>query len=83
MFAKQGRVNQFASKADRDRWIKTQLEIHGKAREDKEKTINRLVEEIKKDEERRECLERDLAQAEENINAIRSELDIVRLRLTP
>ncbi|KAH9283189.1 Structural maintenance of chromosomes protein 3 [Echinococcus granulosus] len=77
LFAKQGRVNQFRSRVQRDEWIKNQMKSQAKAIKDKENTIAKLTEEIKKDDERRAQLEKDLEGAEENLNTVRTELDAV------
>lgn len=53
------------------------MKSQGKAIRDKESTISKLTEEIKKDDDRRAKLEKDLAVAEENMNAVRAELETV------
>ncbi|RTG84847.1 structural maintenance of chromosome 3 (chondroitin sulfate proteoglycan 6) [Schistosoma bovis] len=77
LFAKQGRVNQFQSRSQRDEWIKDQMKSLSKAIKDKENTINKLTEEIKRDDERREKLQQDLEVAEENMTCVRKELETV------
>ncbi|KAH8878172.1 Structural maintenance of chromosomes protein 3 [Schistosoma japonicum] len=77
LFAKQGRVNQFQSRGQRDEWIKDQMKSLSKAIKDKENTINKLTEEIKRDDERREKLQQDLEVAEENMTCVRKELETV------
>lgn len=70
-------MNQFRSRVQRDEWIKNQMKSQAKAIKDKENTIAKLTEEIKKDDERRAQLEKDLEGAEENLNTVRTELDAV------
>ncbi|VDD75697.1 unnamed protein product [Mesocestoides corti] len=77
LFAKQGRLNQFRSRVQRDEWIKNQMKSQSKAIKDKENTIAKLTEEIKKDDERCAKLQRDLESAEENLNTVRAELEVV------
>lgn len=60
LYAKQGRGNQFQSKQQRDEWIKNQMRGLNKAIKDKENTISRLKEEIRKDETRDNKLTADL-----------------------
>lgn len=52
----------------------------GKAIKDKENTINRLTDEIKRDDERRDKLQKDLDVAEENMICVRKELESVSFR---
>ncbi|OON23261.1 RecF/RecN/SMC protein [Opisthorchis viverrini] len=77
LFAKQGRVNQFQSRSQRDDWIKDQMKSLAKAIKDKENTISKLTDEIKKDDDRREKLQKDLEVAEENMACVRKELETV------
>ncbi|KAF5405707.1 hypothetical protein PHET_00673 [Paragonimus heterotremus] len=77
LYAKQGRVNQFQSRSQRDAWMKDQMKSLAKAIKDKENTISRLTEEISADDERLEKLEQDLTVAEENMNLVRKELETV------
>lgn len=55
----------------------------GKAIKDKENTINKLIEEIKRDDERREKLQTDLDVAEENMSCVRKELETVNYSRCP
>ncbi|VDP97697.1 unnamed protein product [Trichobilharzia regenti] len=73
LFAKQGRVNQFQSRSQRDEWIKDQMKSLAKAIKDKENTINKLNDEIKRDDDRREKLQQDLDVAEENMTCVSEE----------
>ncbi|VDM02243.1 unnamed protein product [Schistocephalus solidus] len=83
LFAKQGRLNQFRSRGQRDDWIKNQMKGLSKAIKDKENTIAKLTDEISKDDDRKTKLQADLTVAEDNINCVRTELETVRLdRLT-
>ncbi|KAA3682014.1 structural maintenance of chromosome 3 (chondroitin sulfate proteoglycan 6), partial [Paragonimus westermani] len=77
LYAKQGRVNQFQSRSQRDAWMKDQMKSLAKAIKDKENTISKLTEEIGADDERLEKLEQDLTVAEENMNLVRRELETV------
>nr|VZI44501.1 unnamed protein product [Spirometra erinaceieuropaei] len=77
LFAKQGRLNQFRSRGQRDDWIKNQMKSLSKAIKDKENTIAKLTDEISKDDDRKTKLQADLTVAEENMNCVRTELETV------
>lgn len=70
-------MNQFQSRGQRDDWIKAQMKSLEKAIKDKGNTINKLKEEIKRDDDRREKLQQDLEVAEENMVCVRKELETV------
>ncbi|KAL3314761.1 Structural maintenance of chromosomes protein 3 [Cichlidogyrus casuarinus] len=77
LFAKQGRLNQFQSRTQRDEWINEQMKSLTKAIKDKNNNINKLSEEIVSDEARVETLQKELDIADERMNAVRSELESV------
>lgn len=58
LYAKQGRGSQFTSKADRDTWIQSELKSLSKQIRDKKSAIERLKDDLKKDDERKTLLEK-------------------------
>ena len=60
MYAKQGRGNQFTSRADRDKWITKELKALNKAIKDKDEQIKRLREDQLSDGQKEEKLQAEI-----------------------
>lgn len=75
LYAKQGRGSQFTSKEERDKWIQKELKSLQRAIKDKREQIDRLQDDLKRDEEKRGMLERKIDELTKDIENHRINID--------
>ncbi|XP_026675502.1 structural maintenance of chromosomes protein 3-like isoform X2 [Ceratina calcarata] len=75
LYAKQGRGSQFASKDERDKWIRTELEQLAKQIKDKEEHEKRISEDMKRDAEELVVLENKIEEHMREMEQQRTSID--------
>lgn len=75
LYAKQGRGTQFSSKAERDKWIQTELRGLKKNISEKKQQIERLNEDLKYDAKRKQDLENRIEELTKELENNRSSID--------
>ncbi|KAK4336958.1 hypothetical protein RND71_043408 [Anisodus tanguticus] len=75
LYAKQGRGNQFTSKAERDNWIQSELRILKKNIHEKKAQIERFKDDLKNDSKRKQDLENRIEELTKEIENNRISID--------
>lgn len=75
LYAKQGRVAQFSSREERDKWIQTELKSLSKQIKDKIHHQNRLLDDLKRDDAKQKELEKKIEEQSVEVEQMRGQID--------